>query len=539
MHTHTLILLFFGLLSGLCANAQQLDKLTQKQLLEELDDVIEHKLEYRALYVAQIDSMKHCANSQPVAMRPATYEKIFKAYLSLQGDSALAYLDRMQALPAAAEDRDFADKITIGRAHAFGVMGLYSSALRLLRAVDVADNSAEVVLYYYQTCRTVYGWMADFGEMSGQDGYYTDLTQRYRDSILAVQPKNINRSIIEADDCFVKGDHKRAMEICQLQYASANDLQRCYLCFNMAQAADGLGRTDDEIRYLAMSAIYDLKRGITEYSALQKLAVLLSQLGDTERAYKYLICTLEDSTYGKARLRSFEASEVFPIIERAHAKTLRDHRVRSIQIAVILFVLFISVCLGLIYSRRRNRMLHSVRNELNQAISSLKEVNEALLRANETLVDSNKAKETCLARYLERCRVYIDTIDSQRKASLRLLKSRKFEELAAELRSNAMITQEEESFYADFDEAFVTIFPNFVRNFNALLQPECQIVPKHEEMLNTELRIFALIRLGIADSNRIAHFLNYSLPTIYSYRSRIRNKSIYSKEEFDAKVMEC
>lgn len=534
----TLCLLLVLLLFPYAARAQNLNDLTNAQLLQRLDNVISHKLEYRDAYVQRIDSMKRCANSQTVNMRAATYEKIFKAYLSLQADSALAYLNRMEVLPMAKEN-DFSDKIKIGRAHAYGVMGLYTSAIRTLREIDISDNSPEIVLYYYQTCRTVYGWMADYGEVSGQEGYYDNLTQSYRDSILAVQPMDINRSIIEADNYYVKGEAAKVMEICKKEYNSADELQRCYLCFNMAQASKILGNTQDEIKYLAMTAIYDLERGITEYSALLKLAAILSNLGDIDRAYRYMICTLEDSSYGKARLRSFEASEVFPIIEDAYHQAEADRQARQTWFGVLIVVVFLLLVGLLVYLRRRNRVLRNVRNDLDKAISSLKEVNEALLQVNASLVVSNKAKETCLARYLERCRVYIDTIDNQRKLNLRMLKAHKIEELAASLKSDKLITSEEESFYADFDEAFLSLFPDFISNFNALLQPDAQIIPKHEEMLNTELRIFALIRLGITDSNRIAHFLGYSLPTIYSYRSRIRNKSIYSKEVFDEKVMDC
>lgn len=537
---HRLLVFTLAILTCMgLGHAQALEELDNAHLLKHLDDVVAHKLDYRKAYLTRIDSMKRCAASQPLPMRGETYRKIYKAYLPLQSDSALSYLSRMECLPQAATDRDFADVIRIGRAHALGVMGLYSSAAKLLRETDVSDNNTETVLYYFQTCRAVYGWMADFGEMSGKEGYYQQLTQNYRDSILSVQPQNINRLIIEADNAYANGDMRRVISICKEQYASADELQRCYLAFNMAQACEALGQTDDKIKYLALAAISDLHRGITEYSALLKLAVALSDEGDTERAYKYLICTLEDASYGKARLRSFEASEVFPIIEKAYEQHVATQRNRAILLTLLLAFVLLLLAGGLAYSRRRNRQLALVRTELAEANESLRCVNEALVSANKSLRESNRAKETCLARYLERCRVYIDTLDNQRKGSLRLLKAHKLEELNAELRSSSFITTEEENFYADFDEAFLSIFPDFISNFNALLQPDAQIVPKREEMLNTELRIFALIRLGIADSNRIAHFLNYSLPTIYSYRSRIRNKSIYAREEFDARIMEC
>ena len=118
-------------------------------------------------------------------------------------------------------------------------------------------------------------------------------------------------------------------------------------------------------------------------------------------------------------------------------------------------------------------------------------------------------------------------------------KAKNYAHLMERLQSAEQLVQEEQSFYADFDEAFVTLFPKFIDNFNALLPEQAQVHPKRDEILNTELRIFALIRLGVTDSNRIAHFLNYSVPTIYSYRSRLRNKSLLDKNAFDEAVLSC
>ena len=118
-------------------------------------------------------------------------------------------------------------------------------------------------------------------------------------------------------------------------------------------------------------------------------------------------------------------------------------------------------------------------------------------------------------------------------------KAKKYDQLGAQLQGNEFLHEEERAFFLDFDEAFVTLFPKFIDNFNALLLPEARTYPKRDEILNTELRVFALVRLGVTDSNRIAHFLNYSLPTIYSYRSRLRNKSICEKGTFDEAVMKC
>ena len=85
-----------------------------------------------------------------------------------------------------------------------------------------------------------------------------------------------------------------------------------------------------------------------------------------------------------------------------------------------------------------------------------------------------------------------------------------------------MMTGELNGFYEMFDNAFLQLYPRFVEEFNELLKPGSRIELKKGERLNTELRIFALIRLGINDSSRIASLLRYSVNTIYNYRARIK-----------------
>lgn len=524
---------------ALSLQAQNLEGKSNADLLKELDEIIAQKLEYRSVYIEKIDSLKRCASRQSMKVRGETYHKIFHSYVNLQTDSAMAYLNKMESLPQMDDDLEYAFKTKLCRAQILGVMGLYSSAVHTLEEVKSEGRSPELLLNYYQVCRSVYGWMVDFGEIADQQGHYLDLTQQYRDSIISVQQPSINRSIVEADRFIVLGELAKAKSISESCLAKADALQSCYLDIILADIAKAEGSHKDEIRYLTQAAIGDLKRGVTEYSALGRLAVLLSEEGDTERAYEYLICAMEDAVYCKARLRSLEASTVFPIIERAHQAKMKERTRRNIVFYCIigLFILLLS---GLIiYLKKRNKQLAETRQMLAKSIEDQKVVNETLRHVNNQLLHSDKAKETYVARYLERCRGYIGTMEERRKHFLRLLKNRQYEELQNALKSDTQITEEEQSFYADFDDAFLTLYPNFITHFNALLQPDAQIILKHDELLNTELRIFALIRLGITDSTRIAHFLNYSLPTIYSYRSRLRNKSIYSKEEFDVKIMEC
>lgn len=167
----------------------------------------------------------------------------------------------------------------------------------------------------------------------------------------------------------------------------------------------------------------------------------------------------------------------------------------------------------------------------------LSKTNKELVAVNKQLQQTGKIKELYIARYLDRCVSYLDKLEQYRRSLEKLAMASRIEELFKAIRSEQFLREERKNFYNEFDKSFLELFPHFIRNFNNLLTEEGKIEPKPGEILNTELRIFALIRLGVTDANRIAHFLGYSLATVYNYRSKIRNRAKGDKENFEQEVM--
>ena len=533
---------YFLIVFFLCTpplQAQRLEELSQEELLERLDKSVASRKAYRSMLIAHLDSIGRNAHHLTGMPRAEAYMEVCRAYSNIQTDSAMAWLAKTENLPIFSASSELQTRVLIRRAEIYGIMGLYASAQGTIEEIDIANCADSIRLAYYQVCRKLYGWMADYGEVYGHKEHYSDLTQRCRDSILAIQHPGINRNIVLADRALTIGDISLAKTVCAQSLPKADELQQAYLHFTMSGIAHAEQNTAEEIRYLAMTAINDFRRGVTEYSALPRLAVILSSIGDTDRAYEYLVCAMDDAAYCKARLRTVEASTIFPIIEQNHKQRIRQRFLYTVAALLTVAVFLIAMAFMLLNARRRNRQLAEMHIKLDEAILAQRQINDELTATNHQLQQINRVKETYIARYLERCRTYIDSMEQSRKRILKMLRNNRQDELLALLKTDSSIPHEETMFYTDFDEAFLTLFPDFVANFNALLLPEAQITTKRDEMLNTELRIFALIRLGITDSNRIAHFLNYSLPTIYSYRSRLRNKSRFPKEEFEQKVMEC
>lgn len=526
-------------------------------LLEMLDKVVEQKADYRKARMKQIGQLKEQVRTVQGYNRINLYKEIFHLYTHFQTDSAQVCLDALQRLPEYANDSELQTFVHIGQAEIFAVAALYADALSELDRIDpamVTLHHRNLLLYYLRMRRTLYGWMADYTKIPSLHKQCLAETMHYRDSLLALEPSNsVNRDVVAADKLVALNRPKEAIALL-MPYAKRMDkaMPDPYICFTLAQAYMRNNEKDAALRCLILTSISDLKRATTEYQALPLLAQLLYERGDVKRAYNYLLCSMEDASYCKAGLRTIEASNIFPIINKRYKQ--QEAAQRRLDRIFLYSLIGLLTLLGatIVYLRKQMRKVRALRKvqattneqlskangKLQQSVRQMQETNEELQRTYAQLRMTDKMKEEYIARYLNRCRDYLDTLAEYRRTTLRLLKEHKIEELAKLSKSESALKAEQDSFYADFDTAFLTLFPNFIDHFNRLLQPGCGLEPKHNGQLNTELRIFALIRLGVTDTARIAHFLNFSLATVYNYRSKIRNKALGNPSAFEQQVAE-
>ena len=541
----------------------ELDKSTQA-LLCTLDDVIlNHKMQYREQRLKQINQLKAQARSATGYNKYNLYKEIFDLYSHFQTDSAQVYICKMRQLPAYKTDVVMQATLHIAQAEIMAVSALYAEALNELDKVPRSLINAEHIelrLYYYRIKRTIYGWMCTYyTKASEQHQLWEEKTMNYRDSLLSFETiKNLNRDIVLADKYNALGQPQKAINMLKPYAAQASEATpHPYVCFTLAQAYLLKGNRAKGVYYLTLTAIADLHNATCEYQALPMLAQILFDNGDVERAYSYLLCSMEDASYCKAGLRSIEASNIFPIIDKQYKQREKEQRQRDHVLMYALVALSFVLIGVVLYLRKQmqklremrhqqtrnnaelaaaNQRMHEANEKLQAALQEVKNTNEELQNTYSQLRMTDKVKEEYIARYLNRCRMYLDQLAEFRSSTLRLIKNRHFEEVANQLKRDLNAKVEQTQFYADFDAAFLTLFPDFVSSFNALLQPEHQLTVKKNGLLNTELRIYALIRLGIHDTTRIAHFLDYSTATVYNYRSKIRNKAICPPEEFEELV---
>lgn len=541
----------------------ELDAPTQA-LLHTLDDIIQnHKVQYQAQRIKQINQLKAQARTATGYNKYNLYKEIFDLYSHFQTDSAQVYICKMQQLPAYKTDAVMQATLHVAQAEIMAVSALYAEALSELDKVPqslISSEHADLRLYYYRVKRALYGWMCTYyTKSSDQHKLLEEKTMNYRDSLLSVDAvKNMSRDIVMADKYNALRQPEKALKMLKPYSAQASEATpNPFVCFTLAHAYILSGNRKKAIYYLTLTAIADLRCATCEYQALPMLAQILFDHGDVERAYTYLLCSMEDASYCKAGLRSIEASTIFPIIDKQYKQREKAQRERDHLLMYGLVGLLLMLIAMVVYLRKQmlklrqmrqkqslynkqlsaaNQQMHEANEKLQVALQEVKRTNEELQNTYSQLRMTDKVKEEYIARYLNRCRMYLDQLAEFRSATLRLIKNRHFEELANQLKRDLNAKTEQTQFYEDFDAAFLTLFPDFVASFNALLQPEHQLSVKKNGLLNTELRIYALIRLGIHDTTRIAHFLDYSTATVYNYRSKIRNKAICSPEEFESLV---
>jgi hypothetical protein len=503
-----------------------------EKVLQALDDLIAHKEEYHQKKEILLDEMKQrLASAKDAPTRYALCNEIFHAYVHYQADSAFSYIQRKEALVEQIDYPEACKETAINRAQVLGVRGMYGEVRPLLDSLDARAMTPALRDYYYRTYYHYYDWVSDFTTFTPEKKKYQALTDLYRDSILLFEEPGIDRDIIQAEKYVAVGRSGEALAILKrLQDQHPTQRQLTYIYYTTSAAYESTDERQQRIYYLAKTAIEDLQLSIREYASLQKLAYLMYEAGDVERAYRYLDCSMTDAVACGANLRSFEVAHFFPIIDRTY-RSQEQRRIlvfrSSLILVSLLLVVLIAVTAYLYYSKRA---LSRTRRSLTQAVEQLRTVNAQLAQ-------TGKIKEVYIARYLDRCVIYLDQFEQYRRSLAKLAMAQRVEELYKTIKSDEFLRTERKAFYTEFDKAFLEIFPHFIENFNALLVEDGRIYPKQGELLSTELRIFALIRLGVTDSNRIAHFLGYSLATVYNYRSKMRNRAAGDKESFEKEVM--
>ena len=502
-------------------------------LLDTLDLTLRESQRYINARRAKITRLKaELARADDDEVRYRLTGRLREEYRSLDIDSALYFAHEKMAAARRIGNISYMSDARMNIAEMNGVYGMYKEALDYIDRVDKSVLDVYQMEYYYHVYRNIYGLMADNSSNADMRKLYLDRTDKYRDSILLVNtPGSFNYIIVKADKDNVHGRYDEAVKALKEASSKCDNIHdNALIDYTLAMSYLGMGDMENFKRHLILSAINDIKSGIREYTSLRMLATQLYNDGDVDRAYAYMTRCMDDAVACNSLWRIYEVQKSFPIINKAyHQKLARQRKIILCSFAfIILLTLFLAVAVVMIKKQK---------DKVSAARRLAQEANVRLKELNWELSESSHIKEEYIAHYIDQCSLYIDKMDKYRKHLQKVAQKGGAKELFDEIRSKSFIDNELKDFYAHFDDSFLKLFPNFVDDFNSLLVPEQRIRLKPGEKLNTELRIFALIRLGISSSTKIASFLRYSVTTIYNYRVKLRNAAAGDREKFDDAVM--
>lgn len=542
------IIIFLCLCTICMCRLHAADSSRADSLLLKLDQAIKERpiyMEQKELKLVELKRQLH--RWIPDEERFAILGTLLDEYRSFNTDSALHMAEEREQIAIRLGNREYIDNARMNKADVLGMTGMYKEVMDLMRNIHIDRLPVDIHPYYYHIYRTVYGLMADYAVTAYEKKLYTELTDKYRDSLLLVNKDNLLiHTLIQSDQYNVRNEYDKAIRLLTdylaLQKDYEHDVAIC--AYTLSESYRLKGDKEKEKEYLIVSAMADMKTAVREYISLRKLAVLLYQEGDIERAYSYVKICMEDAAACNARLRKLEILEIFPIINDAYQQKTEKQQEQMKWALVSISLLSLFLLLAIFYVYKQMKKVAAARREVIDANKRLKELNDELhlsnaqlKEANHSIAENSYLKEEYIGRYMDQCSVYLEKMDNYRRSLGKIAATGNVEELYKNIKSSKFIEGELKEFYTNFDNTFLQLFPTFVEDFNALLADDEQISLKAGERMNTELRIFALIRLGITDSVKIAQFLRYSVTTIYNYRTKVRNKAAGDRDLLEQEVM--
>ena len=519
--------------------------------LDSLLNVLDKTIKEADTYVQIKENKLHELKKKARKTSPFSVERynlnndIYLEYKAYSSDSALHYLNENMLLARQLNDKERELKIQLELSYLLSSIGMYMEAADILNLIDRQTLPSSLLGYYYTCYEHVY-----FEAGAAQPRYkmfasrYAKLSHAYRDSMqVTLDPSSATYLWLRETQLREAGKYDEALEFSdrRLAEASFGTPQYALVAYQRFRLFESMGKKDEHLYYLVLSAISDVRSAIKEQSSLLVLAQELNSKGDLKRAYDYINFSWEISQFYKTRLRSWMNITPLSMINGNYQDIIKQQNRELLIYITCVALLALLLVIALIYIYRQMKALSIAKKglqEVNERLFSLneelEEVNCHLRSTNLELSESNLIKEAYIARFFKLCSVYVDRLQAYRKlVNKKLQRGQVAELLKMTHLSNDIVTVEVQELYANFDSAFLHLFPNFVESLNALLLPEEQIVLKPDELLNTELRIFALIRLGIKDSSQIAELLHYSVNTIYNYRSRVKTKARVSRDDFE------
>lgn len=514
----------------------------KEQLYETLDSLIAHYDEQTAEKERRIKSIKDGVSgiSLTPEQRFELNMRLYDEYIAYKYDSAYYYIQQNVEQLRGTDDHDRFAASAVRMAHILSVTGLFNMARELMDEInpEVLDVQQRVDYYTQQSELNLYR-----SEMAQYTPFFSEFISRaqyYRQLIIQIAPKDSYDYIFnQATYICETGDEDKAIQMLEDYLPQIKRGTRTYgiITSTLAYFYQRKENKAQQEHYLLLSAISDEEGAIRENNSLRSLSEVLMARGESDNAYRYLFQSFREAQFYGSRLRLMQMGRIAPQVMQLYDEERSQTQRLTNAILIIISIVSLLLIAGIFYTLkliRRNRAAHRQILAMNKTLS---QQNETISSINNQMKEANRIKEEYIGRFLELNSIMIERGERRLKLFNRLARERKLEELYAELKATEPVANSIRDFHQHFDEAFLNIFPDFIAHVNQLLLEEYQFESTGEgvKKLTTELRILALVRLGINDNQKIADILRSSITTIYTYRSKLKAKAI-NKESFEDDV---
>jgi tetratricopeptide (TPR) repeat protein len=466
-------------------------------------------------------------------VRYKLYNKLFDEYISYQYDSAYTYASLARNIAKNLGDKALIANADCNLLYCYMSTGLFKEAYDVMKSVNINNSPDNVKARYYELCMRLFSDMSSYNQGTPFDAEYNNMISLYCDSALVyATPGTLDYQQILAFKIRNKVDNEKkiASYLNILNTYKIDSHGKAVIYSTLGRIYIGLNDIDNGIYYMALSAIEDIRSATRETTAKKELASCLFEKGDVMQASKYIQIALEEVTAYNARHRKMEINSILPIVEkqRLHIIEKQKKELSITLFALSLIFVLLLIALFVIYKQISKLKIakQSIQNQYNE-----------ISIVNEKLSESNEIKDQYIFQSLYGKSEYLEKVEALLKKQERKLKAHQFDDLQM-LHKEFDIKNERESIFSSFDQAFLKLFPNFLTEYNKFFKAEDHISLDSEGNLTPELRIFALIRLGVSESERVAKFLNLSVNTIYVYKAKVKSKTIVPKEEFEYRIMQ-
>lgn len=541
-----------------CADTSKHALEENRKLLHSLDSLLEQQDLFVRVKEKRIKQLKmQYSRVKDVKELYAMNRMVYLEYRVYDADSALHYINKNIQLAQQTNNRTWEVVSLLEQSFVLTSSGLLTEALKAVSDIRPEELPQNLRSEYFGRLCTLYSRLRDYSSENFQlSEYYNDLQKAFRDSVyLTATPDELRywncRAWLYLGTPEIE-PVKQAFE--ENKQTLSNDSRKYSIAtYNLSAIYRSENNESKYLENLILSAMADIRSVNGDIGSLQEIAEYLFKHGEIDRAYNYILYCSQKAMLFHNRVRIVKMSHLQNQIYKAYQEQSRTQQKRLQASLIAVSFLFLVLIGAFLFIRKQMRRLKEANLKLdstNQKLSvnmnalstahqrleevnmQLKDLNTQLQEVNDQLRESNYVKEEYIGYVFNICSTYISKLEEFRKNINRKLKVGQIEDVKAMTDSSATASNELKEFYQNFDTIFLHLYPDFVGDFNALLLPEERIELKEGELLNTELRIHALIRLGITDSVKIADFLHCSAQTVYNNRLRTRNKSIIPKEDF-------